>query len=104
MPISITALASWCMDDGWISGLPVDEAVPMLFRMGVDHGNVVAFLGHNSEFNTALCRQSLGISTDEPLSNLPKGKRVYVFTDRSWNESSVDAAKQEVASEEAADE
>lgn len=104
MPISITALASWCMDDDWITGLPVDEAVPMLFRMGVDQGNVIAFLSHRSEFNTALCRQSLGISTDEPLSNLPKGKRVYIFTDRSWNESSLAMAKQEVAKKEAANE
>jgi len=99
MPISITALASWCMDDDWITGLPVDEAVPMLFRMGVDHRNVIAFLSHNSEFNTSLCRQSLGISTDEPLSNLPKGKRVYIFTDKSWDKASLEAARKEAANE-----
>jgi hypothetical protein len=104
MPISITALASWCMDDDWITGLPVDEAVPMLFRMGGDHRNVIAFLSHNSEFNTGLCRQSLGISTDEPLSNLPKGKRVYIFTNKSWDKASLEVARQEVASEEAANE
>ena len=98
-PISITALASWCVDDDWITGLPIDEAVPMLFRMGVDHGNVVAFLSHNSEFNVGLCRQSLGISTDEPLSNLPKGKRVYIFTNKSWDKASLESARQEVASE-----
>jgi hypothetical protein len=97
MPISITALASWCMDDDWITGLPVDEAVPMLFRMGVDRGNVVAFLSHNNEFNPALCRQSIGISTDEPLSNLPKGKRVYVFHAGGWSETSLAAMKQEIA-------
>ena len=34
MPLSITALTSWCESDGWIAGLPVVEAVPMLFRMG----------------------------------------------------------------------
>jgi hypothetical protein len=97
MPISITALASWCMDDDWITGLPVDEAVPMLFRMGVDHGNVVAFLSHNNEFNTALCRQSIGISTDEPLSNMPKKKRVYVFNDKSWDRAWLEAAMQKIA-------
>jgi hypothetical protein len=100
MPISITALASWCMDNDWITSLPVDEAVPMLFRMGVDRGNVIAFLSHKNEFNTGLCRQSLGISTDEPLSNLPKGKRVYIFNDKSWDQSSLDIARQEVAIEE----
>jgi hypothetical protein len=36
-PCLFTALASWCEADGWISGLPVAEAVPMLFRMGPDH-------------------------------------------------------------------
>jgi hypothetical protein len=36
MPLSITALASWCVYDDWIADLPVDEAVPMLFRMGAD--------------------------------------------------------------------
>ncbi len=96
-PISITALASWCMDDDWITGLPIDEAVPMLFRMGVDHRNVVAFLSHNSEFNAGLCRQSLGISTDEPVSNLPKGKRIYIFNNKSWDRSSLESAMQEVA-------
>src|ERR1043166_268329 len=34
MPLSMTALASWCEADHWIDGLPVTEAVPMLFRMG----------------------------------------------------------------------
>ena len=37
MPLSITALASWCSYDGeWMRALPVDEAVPMLFRMEPD--------------------------------------------------------------------
>ena len=34
VPLSMTALASWCVGDTWLDGLPVDEAVPMLFRMG----------------------------------------------------------------------
>ena len=98
-PISITALASWCMDDDWITGLPIDEAVPMLFRMGVDRKNVLAYLSEQTEFKTGLCRQSLGISTDEPLSDLPKGKRVYIFTNKSWDKASLESARQEVASE-----
>src|SRR5258708_15249924 len=32
MPLSMTALASWCSyDNAWMQGLPVDEAVPVLF-------------------------------------------------------------------------
>lgn len=99
VPISITALASWCMDDDWITGLPVDEAVPMLFRMGVDRRNVLVYLSQENEFKTALCRQSLGVSTDEPLSNLPKGKRVYIFSASGWSEGSLAAVRQEIASE-----
>ena len=38
IPLSITALASFCIGDGWIKDLPVDEAVPMIFRMGEDLG------------------------------------------------------------------
>jgi hypothetical protein len=34
--LSITALASWCKGDNWLDDLPIDEAVPMLFRMGVE--------------------------------------------------------------------
>ena len=33
-PLTITALASWCDRDDWLEGLPIDDAVPMLFRMG----------------------------------------------------------------------
>jgi hypothetical protein len=33
LPLSMTALASWCSWDDWIRDLPVDEAVPMFFRM-----------------------------------------------------------------------
>ena len=34
VPLSITALASWCVGDRWLDGLPIDEAVPMLFQLG----------------------------------------------------------------------
>jgi hypothetical protein len=32
--LSITALTSWCGRGSWLHGLPIDEAVPMFFRMG----------------------------------------------------------------------
>lgn len=34
MPFSITALVHWCGDNSWLHSLPIDEAVPMFFRMG----------------------------------------------------------------------
>src|SRR2546423_1559873 len=74
--LSITALASWCDDDDWISGLPIDEAVPMLFRMGPDRDQVRTLVSSQQEFSAAACRGSYGISTDEPLENLDGSKRL----------------------------
>jgi hypothetical protein len=85
-PISITALASWCFDDDWISTLPVDEAVPMLFRMGSGTNDMVARLSAGRDFRSDLCKGSLGLSTDEHWSSLASGRRLYVFHPRSWTE------------------
>jgi hypothetical protein len=90
MPLSITALASWCESDGWISGLPVDEAVPMLFRMGPDR------YSPGADFSGELCRSSVGISTDELPARIPAGRRVYVFHPRSWSEDDEQALLRKV--------
>lgn len=91
MPLSITALASWCEDDRWISGLPVAEAVPMLFRMGPDHYSA------GSDFRDDLCRSSVGISTDELPSRIPPRRRVYVFDPRAWSADHVQAVLRKVS-------
>jgi hypothetical protein len=88
--LTITALASWCMDDNWLSGLPIDEAVPMLFRMGVDHKQVIMHLEAGKDFQNSLCKTSLGISIDEPLSRLPLQRRLYIFNPRSWTQEAFD--------------
>ena len=95
--ISITALASWCLDDDWISTLPVDEAVPMLFRMGTGTHDVVARLNSGRDFHSQLCRDSLGISTDERWARLASGRRVYVFNPKPWTKQTASAFLQEVA-------
>jgi hypothetical protein len=89
--LSITALASWCAHDDWISDLPVDEAVPMLFRMGVEEKQFTNRLESGEDFNAAPCRQSYGISTDEPRANLNLARRLYVFNPDPWSEPSVRA-------------
>jgi len=89
--LSITALASWCTYDDWLSGLPIDEAVPMLFRMGVDKNQINNRLATGEDFNTPLCRGSYGISTDEPRTNLSTARRLYVFNPDPWTEESVRA-------------
>jgi hypothetical protein len=96
MPISITALASWCIGDRWIANLPIDEAVPMLFRMGTGQSEITSWIGAERDFTAAICRDSLGISTDEPWKSLPTGRRVYAFSPKPWNEGSLDALNQEM--------
>jgi hypothetical protein len=96
MPLSITALASWCLYDDWIAGLAADEAVPMLFRMGLDSKQVVNRLEAGGDFRPEIARQSLGISTDEPLPRLPSGRRVYIFTERPWSAEAANRIIEEV--------
>ena len=87
--LSITALASWCMDDGWFSDLPIDEAVPMLFRMAADGKQIANRLDAGEDFTSPFCRQSYGVSTDEPRPRLSSSRRLYVFSSDPWTESSV---------------
>ena len=87
LPLSITALASWCSYDDWIGNLPVDEAVPMMFRMEPDRRRVSA-LAPEMRIREPLCMGSVGISTREPWpADLVSahGKRIYIFPDRGWH-------------------
>jgi hypothetical protein len=88
LALSMTALTSWCIDDHWLSGLPVDEIVPMLFRMGPEGDWVTIFLEEGKDFKPR-CRRSLGISTDEPFPKLPSGRRVYIFHPKPWSEEAL---------------
>jgi hypothetical protein len=94
--LSITALASWCTYDAWISGLPVDEAVPMLFRMGRDDKIVRHYFESGKDFRPALCRQSLGLSTDEWLGMLRPERQLYVFHPGTWSPELVKEIRAEV--------
>jgi hypothetical protein len=96
MPISITALASWCIGDDWIAGFPIDEAVPMLFRLGVGQNEVSTWIRSQRGFREPLCRSSLGVSTDEPWESLSLGRRVYAFSPQPWTERSVEALSWEM--------
>jgi hypothetical protein len=89
--LSITALASWCTYDNWLSDLPIDEAVPMLFRMAGDGKQIANRLDAGEDFIALPCRHSYGISTDEPRSNLSSARRLYVFNPDPWTEDSVHA-------------
>jgi hypothetical protein len=86
MPLTMTALASWCDRDGWVDGLPVADAVPMLFRMGAGEPRDAR------EFRVPACRASFGISTDELPAELPHGRRLFVFHPRAWDEDAYHGA------------
>ncbi|MBN8733071.1 MAG: DUF3142 domain-containing protein [Acidobacteria bacterium] len=93
MPITMTALASWCEGDRWIGGLPVDEAVPMLFRMGPDAEEIRRQLNRGEVLTEPLCRTSLGLSTDESLQVPPRWRgRIYLFHPKPWTKDAYDAA------------
>ena len=91
MPLSITALASWCASDNWLSGLPIDEAIPMLFRMGIDGRQFKSRLGAGEDPFTNPCSNAAGISIDE-LIEPPQRKRLYIFSPNPWTQQSVTSA------------
>jgi hypothetical protein len=91
LPLSMTALASWCLGDRWVDDLPVDEIVPMVFRMGADTRRVQEYLGQGHAFG-GRCADAIGVATDEYVSPSARvGRRVYMFNVRSWTSSDVDA-------------
>lgn len=85
IPLSMTALASFCVSDRWLGDLPVDEAVPMIYRMGPDDEKIKAMLANGYDFREPLCRRSYGIAVDEPFAHgFNDGRRLYVFNPRPW--------------------
>jgi hypothetical protein len=111
MPLSITALASWCIGDRWLEQLPpgtIDEVVPMLFRMGPDAKEIENYIQSGADFRVAACGSSLGVSTDEPFSKrilrdtafVGSGgrgqRRIYVFSPKPWDKYSALAATEGV--------
>lgn len=85
MALSITALSSWCIFDNWMADLPVDEIVPMVFRMGRDAERVRLHLASGAGFTVRSCRGSVGVCTDEPWPAFPALVRFYVFHPGPWS-------------------
>jgi hypothetical protein len=86
LPLSITGLASWCSwDDGWLRDLPVDEVVPMHFRMEPDRRRAPESAG-DFRIRAPLCMHSIGVSTTEPWPSMMAGERIYVFSDNGWQD------------------
>lgn len=88
VPLSITALASFCLGDRWMAGLETDEAVPMIFRMGDGGEAIKSHFANGGDFREPLCRTSYGISLDEsPDMKFDSSRRIYIFNPRPWTES-----------------
>jgi len=85
--LTITALESWCEEKGWLDALPIDEATPMLFRMGP--GDRPAPTG----FPAKICGSSAGVSTDELPARIPRVRRIYFFHPGSWTQAGYEAAQ-----------
>lgn len=95
--LSMTALASWCDTETWLDEAPVDEIVPMLFRMGPGGERLKARLAAGGDFANPRCRRALAVSADTPLARAPAGRRVYLFNPRSWTAASFERVRREVA-------
>ena len=94
--LSITALASWCMNDGWIRELPIDAAIPMVFQMGPDDRGIRKLLASGDDWTVESCRGSYGVSTFERAPQLRSGRAIYVFNVRPWTRSQFQQAIAEV--------
>jgi hypothetical protein len=90
--LSMTALASWCETENWLAAAPVDEIVPMLFRMGRDGASLRRKLAAGGDFNDRRCRGAVGISLDAPVT-VPSDRRVYIFNPLPWDAASLASAQ-----------
>ncbi len=82
--LSMTALASWCAGDYWLANLPVDEIVPMYFRMGSIGSNRQEYLEYRHHLRCH-CDKSIGIATDEFVDRkYLSNRRVYMFSPHAW--------------------
>jgi len=92
----MTALASWCNTERWLASAPVDEIVPMLFRMGPTGENLKRRLAEGGDFAARNCRNGIGVATDTPPDRLPSGRRVYIFSPRPWSPEALDEIVKEL--------
>jgi hypothetical protein len=82
--LSVTALVSWCGENSWLNGLPVDEVVPMTFEMGAASASTETLLRSGGDFENELCRGSIGVAAGD-ISLRPRHyRRTYVFAYQDW--------------------
>lgn len=97
--LSMTALASWCMQDNWLTGSNscVDEVVPMFFSMGSRQRQGGDFLNERLPL-VPLGPRCIGLSLDEPATieklsvRLRQFDRIYIFSRRPWTGTTLETS------------
>ena len=84
--LSVTALASWCLDDAWLPAGVADEVVPMAFRMGPGQHELRRRLQRQG-YSQSYCRNAAGYASDEPALRAVAA-RGYYFSPRPWTAAS----------------
>jgi hypothetical protein len=90
--LSITALAHWCAaPDRWLDALPVDEVVPMLYRLGAQPQFWrQRFLDGDARLAQRCRGPAMGFATQEPppAALLARTERAYWFDASAWSNPS----------------
>jgi len=95
--LTMTALASWCFEEGWLDELAslVDGVVPMVFTMGIEGRAVHARLSRH-RFPEPSCTDRVGVRLGEPFPPLIGYRQVYAFSARSWSKHTYGALRAEL--------
>jgi hypothetical protein len=89
--LSVTALAHWCVQGDWLDRLPVDEVVPMLYRLGPQAAQWRQRFAQPDDRLARRCRgPALGFATNEPPppTLLARASRPYWFDESAWSNPS----------------
>jgi hypothetical protein len=86
VPLSITALVSWCDKFSWLNDTSINFAVPMFYRLGPDKERIQNDNVGSTFMKSPKCQSAVGLSTDEVFPNRKyiKGKDIYLFNPQSW--------------------
>ncbi|MES2295419.1 MAG: hypothetical protein V4582_00175 [Pseudomonadota bacterium] len=85
--LSVTALASWCLDARGPGTTDADEVVPMAFRMGQQQGALRQRLLRQQGFDAPQCASAIGFASDEARMQV-RAPRHYYFSPQPWSAAS----------------
>jgi len=89
--LSVTVLAHWCTQGDWLDRLPVDEVVPMLYRLGPHAAQWRERFVREDATLARRCRgPAFGFATNDPPppALLARATRPYWFDASAWSNPS----------------